>query len=61
MCNTAMCITVQLKNAYMNFLLSKPGPVVQSIVSQRKSFVEDLLSLSVLTKSITVIFFAEKL
>ena len=37
------------------------GPVVQSIDSSTKSFIEDLLSLSVFTKSIAAIFFAEKL
>ena len=37
------------------------GPVVQSIVSLTKSLTEDLLSLTVFTKSFGVIFFAEKL
>ena len=38
-----------------------PGPVAQGIVSL-KSLVEDLLSLTALTKSVAVIyFFAEKL
>ena len=37
------------------------GPVVQSIISLMKSFVENVLSLTVLTESIVVILFAEKL
>ena len=40
---------------------SKHGPVVQSIVSLTKSLVEDLSSLTVLTKSNAAIFFAKKL
>ena len=37
------------------------GPVVQSVVSLTKSLVKGLLSLTVLTKSASIIFFAEKL
>ena len=35
--------------------------VVQSIISLMRSLVEDLVSLPVLTKAISVMFFAEKL
>ena len=37
------------------------GPVVQNIISLTNSLVQDLLNLTVLTKSIVMIFFAEKL
>ena len=36
------------------------GPFVQSVASLMKWLIEDLLSVLVLTKSIVVIFFAEK-
>lgn len=40
---------------------SSLGPVIQSNVTLTKSLVEDLLRLTILAKSIAVIFFAEKL
>ena len=39
----------------------KPGPVVGSLINITKLLVKNLSSLTVLTKSIVVIFFAEKL
>ena len=45
----------------MNCNEQEQGPVVQSIVNLMISLLEGLLSLAVLTKSVVVIFFAEKL
>ena len=50
---------IQYKIVSKNF--SSLGPVVQSIFSLTKSLVEHLLSLALLTKSIAVLFIAEKL
>ena len=41
-------------------LSNRLDQVVQSIISLMRSLVEDLLSLTVLTKAILVMFFAEK-
>ena len=46
---------------FCNFLFDSQGPVVQSIVSLTKSSVEDSLSLTVLTKFVAAVFFAENL
>ena len=61
-------LTVQRKQAesqsaqtLIRSLLTKTGPVVQSIVSLTKSLVNDSLSLLVCLKSSVLIFFAEKM
>ena len=48
-------------SAYYHKTELNQAPVVQSIVSLTKLFVEDLLSLTRIAKSFAVVFFAEKL
>ena len=49
------------RNFYEHIVYRVQGPDVQNILSLRRSFVADSLSLLVHTKSVVGIFFAEKL
>ena len=55
--DTNLCIKFTILERCLHYLMITPG----SVVSLTKWLEEDLLSLPLLTKSIAVIFFAEKI